>query len=143
MTHDPRSAGSASALAVWAAWARARLRFRRRHNEAAVSATVVGQEATDHPTEASGPASHPGTGARPRRYADAAAMIDLRATDPSGIANAVVVACREVQAEGGSVRADAAVRLMVTRLAWVCGATGDTEDYPQLVAVCRLRAVGW
>jgi hypothetical protein len=30
-------------------------------------------------------------------------MIDLRATDPGGIANAIVVACREVQAEGGSV----------------------------------------
>ena len=142
MTHDHRSAGSLSALAVWAAWARARLRFRPRHNEAAVSATVVGGEAADRPTEVSGPASHQGTGARPRRYADAVAMIDLRATEPSGIANAIVVACREVQAEGGSVRADAAVRLMVTRLAWVCGATGEPEDYPQLVAVCRLRAVG-
>jgi hypothetical protein len=68
-------------------------------------------------------------------------MIDVRVTDPSGFANAIVVACREVQAEG-SVRADAAVRLMVTRLASVCGATGEPEDYPQLVAVCRLRAVG-
>jgi hypothetical protein len=95
-----------SALAVWAARARARLRFRRRQDKAAVNATVVGGEATDRPTEVSGPASHQGTGARPRRYADAVAMIDLCATDPSGIANAIVVACREVQAEGGSVRAD-------------------------------------
>jgi hypothetical protein len=100
MTHDHRSAGSLSALAVWAAWARARLRFRPRHNEAAVSATVVGGEAADRPTEVSGPASHQGTGARPRRYADAVAMIDLRATEPSGIANAIVVACREVPGGG-------------------------------------------
>jgi hypothetical protein len=70
-------------------------------------------------------------------------MIDVRVTDPSGIANAIIVARREVQAEGGSVRADAAVRLMVTRLASVCGATGEPEDYPQLVAVCRrARSVG-
>jgi hypothetical protein len=143
MTHDPRSAGSASALAVWAAWARARLGFQRRYGKAAVSTTVVAGEATDRPTEVVGPASHQGTDARPRRYADAVAMIDLRATDPSGIANAIVAACREVQAEGGSVRADAAVRLMVTRLANVCVATGEPEDHPQLVAVCRLRAVGW
>jgi hypothetical protein len=114
----------------------ARLRFRHRHGKAAVSSTTIGWEAIDHPTEVSGPAG------RDRRYADAVAMIDVRATDPSGVANAIVVACREVQAEGGSVRADAAVRLMVTRLAWVCGAT-EPEDYPQLVAVCRLRAVGW
>jgi hypothetical protein len=72
-------------------------------------------------------------------YTDAVAMIDLRITDPSGIANAMVMACREVQAEGGSMRADAAARLMATRLARVCGATGEPEDYPQLVAVCRLR----
>jgi hypothetical protein len=65
MTHDPRSAGSSSALAVWVAWARARLRFRRRHNEAAVTATAVGWGTIDRPTEVSGPAGHQGTGARP------------------------------------------------------------------------------
>jgi hypothetical protein len=84
----------------------ARLRFRHRHGKAAVSATTIGWEAIDHPTEVSGPAGREGIGTRPRRYADAVAMIDVCATDPSGMANTIVVACREVQAEGGSVRAD-------------------------------------
>ena len=41
------------------------------------------------------------------------AIVDLGISDPSGIAYAIVAACREVQAEGGSIRADAAVRLML------------------------------
>ena len=45
MTHDARSTGSASALAVLVAWAR--LRFRRRHDQTAVSATADAGEAND------------------------------------------------------------------------------------------------
>jgi hypothetical protein len=143
MTNDSRSKYSSSAPAILAAWAGARLRFRQKRDKNTESAMADGGEAADHATEGSFPGNCHGTRTRPKRYADAVAIIDLRVSDPSGIANAIVAACREVRAEGGSVRADAAVRLMVARLAWACGADSDTADYSQLVAICRLRAVSW
>jgi hypothetical protein len=85
MTHDPRSAGSSSALAVSAAWARARLRFQHRHDKAAVSETAF-----DRPTEVSGPAGHNGTGTRPRHHAAALSVyVPLRESThlrPPGVA---------------------------------------------------------
>jgi hypothetical protein len=82
--------------------------------------------------------------ARPqaKRFANALLIVDPGACNPSGIAYAIVDACREAREEGVSTKDDPAVRLMVTQLAWVCRADSDTEDYGKLLAACRDRAGG-
>jgi hypothetical protein len=87
------------------------------------------------PTEASSPA-------RPKRFSNALLIVDPGACNPSGIAHAIVDACREARAEGIGPANDVAVRLMVTQLAWVCRADSDTDDYGELMAECRRRAAG-
>lgn len=82
----------------------------------------------------------PGQGARPERFGDAVLIVDPGASNPSGVTHAVVKACAEVRAEGGSTREDPAVRLMVTQLAWLCRGNSDVEDYGELLAECRRRA---
>jgi len=65
-------------------------------------------------------------------------IVDPGASNPSGIAHAIVAACAEVRREAGSMAADPAVRLMVTQLAWVCRADScHINDYGQLLAECR------
>lgn len=56
------------------------------------------------------------------RFRDALVIVDPGASNPSGIAHAIIAACTEVRDEGGSTQTDPAVRLMVTQLAWVCRA---------------------
>ena len=77
---------------------------------------------------------------RSKRFADALLIVDPGASNPSGIAYAIVEACREARAEGVGTKDDVAVRLMVTQLAWVCRADSDTEEYGELMAECRRRA---
>jgi hypothetical protein len=72
-------------------------RVRRSHDNAMVSTTTIGWEATDWATGVSGPAGRQVSDARSRCFADAVAMIDLRATGPSDIANAIVVAVGKVR----------------------------------------------
>jgi hypothetical protein len=79
-------------------------------------------------------------GARPERFDAAVLIVDPGASNPSGVAHAIVKACAEVRAEGGSTREDPAVRLMVTQLAWLCRGNSDVEDYGELLAECRRRA---
>ena len=76
------------------------------------------------------------------RFRDALVIVDPGASNPSGIAHAIIAACVEVRDEGGSTQTDPAVRLMVTQLAWVCHANWDTDEYGQLLAECRRRAAG-
>ena len=73
------------------------------------------------------------------RFRDALVIVDPGASNPSGIAHAIIAACAEVRDEGGSTQTDPAVRLMVTQLAWVCRANWDTDEYGQLLAACRQR----
>ena len=75
-----------------------------------------------------------------KRFANALLIVNPGAVNPSGIALSIADACREAREEGVSTRDDAAVRLMVTQLAWICRADSDTEDYSQLMEACRERA---
>jgi hypothetical protein len=78
--------------------------------------------------------------ASPNRFREALQIVDPGASNPSGIAHAIVAACAEVRREGGSTATDPAVRLMVTQLAWVCRADScHINDYGQLLAECRRR----
>jgi hypothetical protein len=80
--------------------------------------------------------------ANSNRFREALQIVDPGASNPSGIAHAIVAACTEVRAEGGSTATDPAVRLMVTQLAWVCRADSLIDDYGQLLAECRQRLGG-
>jgi len=76
--------------------------------------------------------------ASPNRFREALQIVDPGASNPSGIAHAIVAACAEVRREGGSTATDPAIRLMVTQLAWVCKADScHINDYGQLLAECR------
>src|SRR5258708_26210340 len=75
-----------------------------------------------------------------RRFQDALAIVRPGGCNPLGIANAIADACRQVHAEGGAPVDDAAVRLMVTQLAWICAADHDTDAYADLIAICARRA---
>jgi hypothetical protein len=78
--------------------------------------------------------------ASPNRFREALQIVDPGASNPSGIAHAIVAACAEVRREGGSTATDAAVRLMVTQLAWVCRADScHINDYGQMLAECCRR----
>ncbi len=74
------------------------------------------------------------------RHADALAIVDGGACNPSGIALSLVHACRQVRDEGGDVRIDPAVRLIGTQLAFLLDANADVADYGALMAACRERA---
>ena len=74
------------------------------------------------------------------RHADALAIVDSGACNPSGIALTLVHACRQAREEGDDARADPAVRLIATQLAFVLDANSDTGDYGALMAACRARA---
>ena len=76
----------------------------------------------------------------PNRFGEALQIVDPGASNPSGIAHAIVAACAEVRREGKSAATDPAVRLMVTQLAWVCRADScHINDYGQLLAEFRRR----
>ena len=74
------------------------------------------------------------------RHADALAIVGGGACNPSGIALTLVHACRQARGEGADARADPAVRLIATQLAFVLDANSDTADYGALMAACRARA---
>jgi hypothetical protein len=78
----------------------------------------------------------------PNRFREALQIVDPGASNPAGIAHAIVAACTEVRREGGSIATDPAVRLMVAQLAWVCRADScHINDYGQLLAECRRQLV--
>jgi hypothetical protein len=99
-----------------------------------------GASASDHSPE--GAVQPAPVTARRNRFANAVLIVDPGAVNPSGIAYAIIDACRDARADGIGTRDDAAVRLMVTQLAWICRADSDTKDYAELLAECRRRAVG-
>jgi hypothetical protein len=77
-----------------------------------------------------------------KRHKDAV-EIQLGAVNPSGIAHAVIEACREVHEEGRNAREDAAVRLIVHQLAWICNTRqldNDLTAYHSLMHECRTRS---
>ena len=77
---------------------------------------------------------------RPNRFRIALDIVDPGACNPSGIAHAVIKACRQAREAGIGTQRDVAVRLIVTQLAWVCRADHDTDDYGLLLAACRAQA---
>jgi hypothetical protein len=73
-----------------------------------------------------------------KRQNDALA-ITSGACNPSGIAHAIIEACREVRDEHGTPTEDAAVRLMAHQLAWICKAyklDSDLTEYRKLTDEC-------
>lgn len=86
-----------------------------------------------------------------KRHSDAL-FIQQGACNPSGIAHSIVDACQEMRLEPthkgtDEITSDAAVRLMVHQLSFLCGVTTGAEgfargqDYGELVAECERRAV--
>jgi hypothetical protein len=82
------------------------------------------------------------------RFRDALAIVDPGACNPSGVANSIVDACREIRehephaASTDEIRGDAAVRLMTHQLAFLI--TGLTvsqslELYKADIAHCKRR----
>ena len=98
---------------------------------------VAGDDQNDPPLVA---VTQPPDPSSPNRFREALQIVDPGASNPSGIAHAIVAACAEVRREGGSTATDPAIRLMVTQLAWVCRADScHINDYGQLLAECRRR----
>jgi hypothetical protein len=77
--------------------------------------------------------------ASPNGFREALQIVDPGASNPNGIAHAIVAACADVRNEGGATATDPGVRLMVTQLAWVCKADSGIDDYGQLLVECRRR----
>ena len=63
-----------------------------------------------------------------KRHSDALAIWE-GACNPSGIARSIHEACKECIAENSSQREDAAVKLMVAQLAYVCGVWNGISDW--------------
>jgi hypothetical protein len=100
---------------------------------------VAGDDQNDPPLIA---VTKPPNLSNSNRFREALQIVDPGASNPSGIAHAIVAACTEVRREGGSTATDPAIRLMVTQLAWVCRADScHINDYGQLLAQCRRRIV--
>ena len=76
------------------------------------------------------------------RHCEALVIVDPGACNPAGIALAIHNACRQAIAEGSDQRTDAAIRLMVTQLAFLTDANSDLDlaEYQRLMEVCRARA---
>jgi hypothetical protein len=75
-----------------------------------------------------------------RRFQTAIDIVKPGACNPSGIAHALIAACREARDAGIGPCNDPAVRLIVTQLAWICRADHDTDDYDALLEECRRKA---
>lgn len=76
-----------------------------------------------------------------KRHKDALA-IQQGASNPSGIALSIVDACREIREQPGNtgtaqITGDAAVRLMVHQLAFICRAHAVDGEYAELMAECE------
>ena len=76
------------------------------------------------------------------RHEEALFIVDPGASNPSGVALAIFNACRQVRDEGGDVRADPAVRLMTTQLAFLVRGDSGIDDYDALIEACRARSGG-
>ena len=78
------------------------------------------------------------------RHADALAIVEVGAWNPSGVSLTLHHACRQAIAEGAPQRSDPAVRLIAHQLAFLVDVGGviDTDEYARLVDACRARAAG-
>jgi hypothetical protein len=77
-----------------------------------------------------------------RRHQNALA-IQGGACNPSGIANAIVEACREARDAGQDPTEDVAVRLMVHQLAYICRISefeNDFLNYSHALEACEKAA---
>jgi hypothetical protein len=70
-----------------------------------------------------------------------ALLIQQGAVNPSGIAWALVAACKECLDESVSQREDPAVRLIVHQLASICRVSDpmDIDEYGAMLEACKLR----
>lgn len=76
-----------------------------------------------------------------RRFRDAT-LIQQGACNPSGVANSIVRACREVHEEKGDTRTDPAIRLMVHQLAFICNVRqldDELNEYSRLMTECEQK----
>jgi hypothetical protein len=78
-----------------------------------------------------------------KRHSNALA-IQQGACNPSGIALSIVDACREIRESApnlgtAGITGDAAVRLMVHQLAFLCAAHAVDTEYSALMAECEIK----
>src|SRR3954470_20421135 len=64
----------------------------------------------------------------PSRFRTAITVIEPGVFDPAVIARYILTACEEVTEEGGYPALDPAVRLMCSKLAWLCSVTANLRD---------------
>ena len=76
------------------------------------------------------------------RHADALAIVEVGACNPSGVSLTLHHACRQAIGEGAPQRSDPAVRLITLQLAFLLNVGGiiDAGDYARLIDACRARA---
>ena len=78
------------------------------------------------------------------RHADALAIVEVGACNPSGVSLTLHHACRQAIADGTPQRSDPAVRLIGLQLAFLLDVGGviDGAEYARLLEACRTRAAG-
>ena len=78
------------------------------------------------------------------RHRDALLIVDPGACNPSGVAQALYNACRQVIAEGGDQRTDPAVRLIVSQISFLTNSHANLNpaEYRALIEACKSRAGG-
>ena len=75
------------------------------------------------------------------RHADALAIVEVGACNPSGVSLTLHHACRQVIGEATPQRSDPAVRLIGLQLAFLLDVGGviDADEYARLIDACRAR----
>jgi hypothetical protein len=80
-----------------------------------------------------------GATAAPPRFQSAITVIEPGVFDPAAIARYILTACEEVTEEGGFPALDPAVRLMASKLSWLCQVTPQIRDAGGLMFDCTRR----
>lgn len=77
----------------------------------------------------------------PIRFDSALKIVDLGVFDPATIARAIIDACGELQSKDDLPAFDSAVRLLASRLAWICEVPRCIKDCDELIFECVRRSL--
>lgn len=78
----------------------------------------------------------------PPRFQSAITVVEPGVYDPAAIARYIISACEEVVAEGGFPALDPAVRLMASKLSWLCQVSANLRDAAGLMWDCTREGFG-
>lgn len=78
----------------------------------------------------------------PRRFQSAITVVEPGVYDPAAIARYIISACEEVVEEGGFPALDPAVRLMASKLSWLCQVSANIRDAAGLMWDCTREGFG-